>query len=62
MRRKVKEGLMGKNKSKHRVRTDYAARVAAMRQIDNELKKQPGHKVKGEAGNGRRKADTADND
>lgn len=53
---------MGKNKSKHRVRTDYAARVAAMRQIDNELRKQPGHKAKGETGNGRRKADTADND
>ena len=52
---------MGKNKSKHRVRTDYAARVSAMRKIDNEVK-QPGHKAKGDANNGRRKADTADND
>lgn len=48
---------MGKNKSKHRVRTDWAARVSAMRKIDNE-----GHKAKGDKGNGRRKADTADND
>ena len=61
MRRKVKERLMGKNKSKHRVRTDWAARVSAMRKIDNEVK-QPGHKAKGDANNGRRKADTADND
>lgn len=53
---------MGKNKSKRRVRTDYAARVSALRKLDNEMKKQPGHKAKGEAGHGRRKADTADND
>ena len=59
MRRKVKERLMGKNKSKHRVRTDWAARVSAMQKIDNELSK--GHKVKGDANHGRRKADTADN-
>ena len=50
---------MGKNKSKHRVRTDYAARVAAMRHIDNELKKQPGHKTKGN-GNGKRDRDEAE--
>ena len=53
---------MGKNKSKHRVRTDWAARVSAMRQIDNELKKQPGHKAKGEGHGRREKHDTADND
>lgn len=52
---------MGKNKSKHRIRTDYATRVSAMRKIDNEVK-QPGHKAKGDMGNGRRKTDTADND
>ena len=45
---------MGKNKSKKMGKTDWAARVAAMRQIDNELRKQPGHKVKGGAGNGKR--------
>lgn len=43
---------MGKNKSKHRIRTDYATRVSAMRKIDNEAK-QPGHKANG-GGNGKR--------
>lgn len=50
---------MGKNKSRRKVRTDYAARVSAMRRLDNELTK--GHKVKGDVNNGRRKTDTADN-
>jgi len=50
---------MGKNKSRHRVRTDWAARVSAMRQIDNELKKQPGHKTKG-SGNGKRNNEDAE--
>lgn len=50
---------MGKNKSRHRVRTDWAARVSAMRQVDNELKKQLGHKVKGN-GNGKRDRDEAE--
>ena len=50
---------MGKNKSKRRVRTDYAARVSAMRRLDNELTK--GHGAKGDANHGRRKADTANN-
>lgn len=31
---------MGKNKSKRRVRTDYAARVSAMQKIDNMLSKE----------------------
>lgn len=60
MRRKVKEGLMGKNKSKHRVRTDYAARVSAMRKVDNELTKE--HRANGSSEHGKRKSDTSDND
>lgn len=40
---------MGKNKSKRRVRTDYAARVSAMRKLDNGMKKQPGYKAKAKA-------------
>lgn len=52
---------MGKNKSRRRVRTDWAIRTSAMRKIDNELKKLP--KAKAEGGKNRgRKADTADND
>lgn len=51
---------MGKNRSKHRVRTDYAARVSAMRRVDNELTKE--HRAKGSSEHGKRKSDTADND
>ena len=51
---------MGKNKSKHRVRTDYAVRVAALRKVDNELTKE--HRTKGSSEHGKRKSDTADND
>ena len=52
---------MGKNKSKKRGKTDWAARTSAMRKIDNELKKLP--KAKAEGGKNRgRKADTSDND
>lgn len=50
---------MGKNKSRRKVRADYAARVSAMRRLDNELTK--GHRAKGDTNHDRRKADTADN-
>lgn len=50
---------MGKNKSRRKVRTDYATRVSALRKLDNELNKD--HRAKGRAGHGR-KAESADKD
>lgn len=40
----IRRQYMRKNKSKRRVRTDYAARASAMRRLDHELTK--GHRAK----------------
>ena len=52
---------MGKNKSRRRVRTDWAARFSAMRKVDNMLKKQPVAKAEGGRKRGR-KSESTDND
>ena len=52
---------MGKNKSRHMEKTDWAVRTSAMRKVDNMLKKQLAIKAEGGRKRGR-KSDSADND
>lgn len=53
---------MGKNKSRHMEKTEWATRRSALQKVDNELKKHPEQKQKGNIGHGKRKHDSADND